>query len=59
MSDNLFNKMFAHSLSFQFILLKRSDIVLKNLLIINMILLKSMLMTDNVKMKLIMIVLND
>ena len=59
MSNSLFNKMFTHFLSFQFILLEKNDIILKNLLIINMILSKSMLIINNIKMKLIIIMLNS
>ena len=59
MSNSLFNKMFVHSLSSQFVLPERNDTVLENLLIINMILSRSMSMTDSIRMKLIMIMLND
>ena len=59
MSNSLFSKMFIHFLSSQFILSEKNDTVLKNLLIINMILLRLMSMTNNVKMKLIMIMLNN
>ena len=59
MSNNLFNKTFIHFLLSQFILFKRNDTALKNLLIINIILSRLMSMTNSVKMKLIMIMLNN
>ena len=59
MSNSLFNKMFIHFLLSQFILFKRNNTVLKNLFINDIILLRLMSVTNNVKMKLIMIILND
>ena len=59
MNNNLFNKTFIHFLSFYFVLSERNNTVLKNLLIINIILLKLMSVTNNIKMKLIINMSNN
>ena len=59
MSDNLFSKTLIQFLSSQIVFFVKKNTVLKNLLIINIMLLKLKLIINNVNIKLIVIILND